>query len=479
MKSFVASLVFVVSVVGLTIVQAQDSATADLTVAQRLALQEEKEQVVFNKTYILAAAHKAFIKQLDLTDEEAKAVCNSTVFGGNRFKVHPKTCSASVECNTKKKIPFVVRTVYKTEAFIRAQPQDTFWDEAAGTSVFMSIFNNCPSDPCKSPFRAITDGRSCFTYITCIRNSTNSQAVGYQTNECPNGQSFNVANANCQPDALCVKNTGVDKYTNLYCNASVPETLTPGLPRESYYNRTFMDHENNNTVKTVQTFCPAGLIFNRAQPEKCECLAELPKNVTCPNTVVYFSNQQPATLWSSSVQEGNAVVDNSNPNYLGWVRFGGADFDFFHTPFLANNEMAGAWTLSFQFTADQSLSGSGNVALLSNSRDGTTCSTATIRVYLASSRSVVVAEVTNIENFTATVETSVSGPYSNKVSVRLSRRTDGKLSLTVDNNPATLSSNDLGSGRLKATGCGVYLAKSVGMTSFSGYMNEFKFVKDC
>lgn len=474
MQSFICiGLLLMVAVLRLTNCQ------ATLSVAERLALQEEREQVLFNVTYVLAAAHKATITQLDLTDEEAKTVCEPTVFGGIRVRPHPKTCSAFVECVTRKKNPFLVRTVYRSEAYIKTNPEQTFWNSEVSSAVLWNTMNNCASDPCKTS-KPMTDGRSCFTYIACQHNSTSNAATGYQTYECPTNQSFNVNSGTCVVDATCRKPEG-DRFTDLFCVASVPSVLTPGLPPQAYYNRTYLNLDNNQQI-TQATFCAAGLIFNSAQPEKCECVAQPAVSEACPRTLFNYSNQllTGTQLWSSVVQEGNAVVENitTQARYPGWVRFNRADFDFFHASSLSNNELTGPFSLTLSFA----LSGqsAGNVALVSNSRDSSTCPTATLRVYLATARSVIVAEVTNINGLMVSVESAaVPNLVNSEVRVKLDRRNDGKLALTVDNGTPSVSDNDLGSYRLKATSCGLILAKSNGLDSFSGWMNNFSLIKNC
>ncbi|KAK7109778.1 uncharacterized protein [Littorina saxatilis] len=451
----------------MTLALAMGQVDYSIPVNDRINEYASQKVAVFNTTYYVAAAATPNIPQLFISDAEALELCTPFAKAHQDYSTfHPRTCSARVQCLRIKHNVWEVNTLNKITAYALGTAQGTFWDSEVGTQRGWNTVNNCASDPCKTN-TPITDGRRCFTYITCVRSGDVSS---YEERECPVGQGFDVTSGTCVEDANCTRPIA-NTYTNLYCNASTPAVKIPGLLDEAYYNRTFRN-EADGSISTVAEYCTASMVFDQSVPTECKCI--LASQAICPKTLVILDSDDSDNSWYRAPgQDGRFQIENTTSQFLNWGRFDGSAISYYVAAGLAKNELAGDWTLSFRFAL--SPQSNSPASLVSNSLTSSSCGTATLRVYLNAQNNVV-AEVTTIANEVATVQSNAINPTT-ATNVELSRN-GGQMTLVV-NGQSFSASQDLGMDRVKATNCGLVMGKSSEMPNLNGWMDKVLLVSRC
>lgn len=389
------------------------------------AIVRAETQKASGATRYYAAVSTGVIPQLQLTDEEAIAVCGPIAGETTRETGHPRTCSAFVTCYEYNGPNFGI-------AYVRAMAAGTFWS-MNNTAERATPEATSPLNPCRTGI-PVTDGQTCYSYITCVDNKL-------ETRKCAESNSYSYSQARSNPSNPCVADNTCSQvaaynYTILSC---VPLTSVQAPVVE--YNRTqritFADGRMEEQTLTLS--CPANTVLDTRNLGNCTCIPSNLRN--CPVVL-----ELPTSLTLPSV-------------------------NLTEFPALASNEIAGNFnmTLSFQVSASTT-----NAALVSNSRNTQHCQTASLEVYLEGGQ--VGAKVVNINGGSYVLQGGnglISAGNTNFVQLV---RSNSTLTLIVNGNAV---SRDIGTSRLAKTNCGLSLGQGYPRANFAGTIRNFQMTLPC
>ncbi|XP_025095350.1 uncharacterized protein LOC112564617 [Pomacea canaliculata] len=374
-----------------------------------------------------APVNAGVIPQLQLTDEEAIAVCSPIAGETARETGYNKTCSAFYTCNEYNGPNYGI-------VYIRPTAGGTFWS-TNNTLERATPEATCPANPCNTGIPT-TDGQTCYSYTICVNGKL-------ETRKCADRTSYSYSQARSNPSNPCVPDDTCSQvaaynYTIISCTP-----LTSVQAPVVDYNRTQL------------------IIFADGRPE------ERTLTLKCPaNTVLDMRNLNNCTCIPSNQRDCPVVLERTASLTLGATNNVVAEF-----PALASNEIAGNFTMSFGFQVSGSTT---SASLVSNSRNTMNCRTATLEVYLENG--VIGARLVNINGGTFTLTTNNVISTGNTYTVQL-MRSYRTVTLSVNGNQAATA--DIGTSRLAKTNCGLSLGRGYPRANFVGTIENFRMTLPC
>ncbi|XP_076438170.1 uncharacterized protein LOC143277264 [Babylonia areolata] len=393
------------------------------------------QQNTFQEFYCVGFAQKdsparSWYHQLWVTDDEAAAACksvNASVFvksgKGGAWAPHPRTCFAYLICAGATLNNFKVDTLYFYDVQVGITSPGTYFNPVTSRIEAWDLNNKCAADPCKTN-RPMTIGRECDKYLTCER-ARDGTPIGYQDNSCTQGQGFSTVLDICAIDSECVLE--LNDTATLYCNATTPPDgqALPGVPDNAYYIRTYKEcYPDGCRELHRMEVCPAGLVFDPNNPN-CTCVL---KPAPCQDLDLINVGVNTPKPWDQFLTSFwyNFTVVPPGQKYAGWASFTkDVDFGYYDAQALAENELAGDWTLSFRFVLDQSAGNPASFPVMQNSLDDIACPRVSLRVSVINSQSLqanVVNQYVFPQGVTVELNNVVSRTSSDPTEVVLERR---------------------------------------------------------